>query len=111
MEELNQEIVSVLKKAKFGQNLTINWRNCTITSSEIDSRGTSLGKIQLQTESDAQMIKDLETKLRNIKTILAEQIERAIKNGEYRRPEKGTQCSMCLRIMPNDARKIHSEEK
>ena len=41
MQKLNDEIVAVLKEAKFGQNLTINWQNCTITSSEIDSNAIS----------------------------------------------------------------------
>ena len=37
MEKLNEDLVAVLKKAKFGQNLTVNWQNCTMNSSVIDS--------------------------------------------------------------------------
>lgn len=100
MEKLYDDLAAVLKKATFGQNLSINWHNCTITRSEIDSKAISQGKIEMQAEGDAKMIKELEIKLKTIKIILTEKIQNDLQEGEYRLPEKGTNCPMCRRLIP-----------
>ena len=104
MEKLNGKLAAVLKKATFGQNLTINWQNCTITQSEIDSKAISQGAIEMHAEDDVQMVKELEVKLKTIKTILTEKIECDLQEGKYRLPEKGTYCPRCRTIMPTGYR-------
>ena len=68
--KFNKVIVDLLSKAKFGQNLTINWQNCTITSSQIDSKAISQEKLDLQNKD---LIKELEPSVRTVKTILEKQ--------------------------------------
>ena len=104
MEKLNEDLAAVLKKATFGQNLTINWQNCTITQSEIDSKAISQGEIEMNDEGDAQMVKELEVKLKTIKTILTEKIECDLQEGKYRLPEEGTYCPRCRTMMPTGYR-------
>ena len=81
---LNENFAAILEKAKFGSNLSISWQNCKIDSSEIDSKAIFQGQIEMQAEYDAKMIKELEEKLKNIKTILTKKIESGLKEGKYR---------------------------
>ena len=69
--KLNEVIVALLNKATFGNNFTINWQNCTITSSQIDSKAISRDQVK--------MAKELEPNVRIIKEILTEQEDKVDK--------------------------------